>query len=58
MEASEKREEKLNGFIESYGQAVSWLGRHRGKLAAVVVVTFFSDAVFLCSHTWSIWDSG
>ena len=39
--ASEKREEKLNGFIESYGQAVSWLGRHRGKLAAVVVVTFF-----------------
>ena len=35
-----KREEKLKGFIESYAQAVAWLGRHRGRLLGVIVVTF------------------
>ena len=37
---SEKRDEKLNGFIESYQQAVVWLGKHKGRLAGVVAVTF------------------
>ena len=39
--SSEKREEKILGFIDSYQQAVSWLVRHKGRLAGVVVVTFF-----------------
>lgn len=34
------RKEKLSGFIENYQQAVGWLGKHRGKLAGVIVVTF------------------
>ena len=38
---SAKREEKLHGFIDSYQQAVTWLTRHKGRLAGVVVVTFF-----------------
>ncbi len=38
---SVKREEKLHGFIDSYQQAVTWLTRHKGRLAGVVVVTFF-----------------
>ena len=37
---SEKRDEKLKGFIESYQQAVAWLGKHKGRLAGVVAVTF------------------
>ena len=37
---SVKREEKLNGFIESYQQAVVWLGKHKGRLAGVVAMTF------------------
>ncbi|HJA65757.1 lysylphosphatidylglycerol synthetase [Lachnoclostridium sp. An169] len=37
---SQKRDEKICGFIESYQQAVTWLGKHKGRLAGVVVVTF------------------
>ena len=37
---SEKREEKINGFIDSYQQAVTWLKDHKGSLLVVIFVTF------------------
>lgn len=37
---SPKRDEKLSGFIESYAQAVAWLGKHKGRLLGVIAVTF------------------
>ena len=37
---SERRNEKINGFIGSYQEAVNWLGKHKGRLAGVVLVTF------------------
>ena len=35
---SEKREEKINGFIDSYQQAVTWLKDHKGSLLVVILV--------------------
>lgn len=34
---SEKREEKIQAFIDSYQQAVTWLKGHKGSLAVVVL---------------------
>ena len=39
--SSEKREEKINGFIDSYQQAVTWLKDHKGSLLVVIFVTFY-----------------
>lgn len=38
---SAKRDEKIRDFIESYQQGVAWLRNHKGRLAGVVVMTFF-----------------
>lgn len=37
---SEKREEKIRTFIDSYQNAVAWLKEHKNKVAYVVLVTF------------------
>ena len=37
---SDKREEKINAFIDSYQQAVTWLRGHRRSLVIVLLVTF------------------
>ena len=51
---SEKREEKLNGFIEGYAQAVAWLGKHKGRLAGVVFATFLQRcSLFIL--TWMVY---
>lgn len=48
---SEKREEKICGFIESYQNAVKWLRLHKGRLAAVIVLTFFQRcSVFVLTY--------
>ena len=47
---SAKREEKLNGFIESYAQAVTWLGKHKGRLAGVIFITFSAEIQPVCPH--------
>ena len=51
---SAKREEKLNGFIESYAQAVTWLGKHKGRLAGVIFITFLQrSSLFVL--TWMVY---
>ena len=48
---SEKRLEKIDGFIGNYQQAVGWLGRHKGKLGGVVVLTFLQRcSVFVLTY--------
>ncbi len=48
---SRKREEKLDGFIESYRQAVMWLGKHKGRLAGIVLMTFLQRcSVFVLTY--------
>ena len=48
---SEKRAEKIEGFIGNYQQAVRWLGKHKGKLAGVVVLTFLQRcSVFVLTY--------
>lgn len=36
---SEKREEKIREFIDSYQQAVTWLREHKGRLCWILVMT-------------------
>ena len=36
---SEKREEKIREFIDSYQQAVTWLRGHKGRLCLILVMT-------------------
>ena len=52
---SVKREEKLNGFIESYQQAVVWLGKHKGRLAGVVAMTFLQRCALQRSSSSTMW---
>lgn len=48
---SEKREEKIQAFIDSYQQAVTWLKGHKGSLAVVVFVTFLQRcSVFVLTY--------
>nr|WP_294492209.1 lysylphosphatidylglycerol synthase transmembrane domain-containing protein [uncultured Mediterraneibacter sp.] len=48
---SEKREEKIQAFIDSYQQAVTWLRGHKGSLAAVIFVTFLQRcSVFILTY--------
>ena len=48
---SEKREEKINGFIDSYQQAVTWLKDHKGSLLVVIFVTFLQRcSVFVLTY--------
>ncbi len=48
---SEKREEKINGFIDSYQQAVTWLRDHKGSLVVVIFVTFLQRcSVFVLTY--------
>ena len=48
---SDARQEKINGFIGSYRQAVTWLGSHKGRLAGVVVMTFLQRcSVFVLTY--------
>lgn len=48
---SEKREEKIQAFINSYQNAVVWLKAHKGKLAFIVLVTFFQRcSVFILTY--------
>ena len=51
---SEKRDEKLNGFIESYAQAVTWLGKHKGRLLGVIFITFLQRCS-LFVLTWVVY---
>ena len=48
---SDKREEKINAFIDSYQQAVTWLRGHRGSLVLVLLVTFLQRcSVFVLTY--------
>lgn len=48
---SEKREEKISEFIDSYQQAVTWLRGHKGSLAVVLFVTFLQRcSVFVLTY--------
>lgn len=48
---SEKREEKIRMFIDSYQNAVSWLKEHKNKVAYVVLVTFLQRiSVFVLTY--------
>lgn len=48
---SEKREEKINEFIDSYQQAVTWLKDHKGSLLVVIFVTFLQRcSVFVLTY--------
>lgn len=48
---SEKREEKIRTFIDSYQNAVSWLKEHKNKVAYVVLVTFLQRiSVFVLTY--------
>ena len=49
---SDKREEKINAFIDSYQQAVAWLKGHKGSLLLVVLfVTFLQRcSVFVLTY--------
>lgn len=48
---SDKREEKLNEFIENYQQAVSWLKEHKKSLIVVILVTFLQRcSVFVLTY--------
>ena len=48
---SDKREEKINAFIDSYRQAVTWLRGHRGSLVLVLLVTFLQRcSVFVLTY--------
>ncbi len=49
--ASEKREEKIQSFVDSYQQAVSWLKGHKGSLLCVIAVTFLQRcSVFVLTY--------
>lgn len=48
---SEKREEKIRTFIDSYQNAVAWLKAHKKKVAYVVLVTFLQRiSVFVLTY--------
>lgn len=48
---SERREEKIRNFVDSYQSAVAWLRNHRGKLLYVVFVTFLQRcSVFVLTY--------
>ena len=48
---SDKREEKINAFIDSYQQAVAWLKGHKGSLLVVLFVTFLQRcSVFVLTY--------
>ncbi len=48
---SGRREEKIQTFIDSYQNAVAWLKAHKGKLAAVLAVTFLQRcSMFLLTY--------
>ena len=48
---SEKREEKINEFIDSYQQAVTWLKDHKGSLIVVISATFLQRcSVFVLTY--------
>ncbi len=48
---SDKREEKIHGFVDSYQQAVSWLKDHKRNLLCVVLVTFLQrSSVFVLTY--------
>ena len=48
---SDKREEKINAFIDSYQQAVTWLRGHRRSLVFVLLVTFLQRcSVFVLTY--------
>ena len=48
---SDKREEKINAFIDSYQQAVAWLKGHKGSLLVVIFVTFLQRcSVFVLTY--------
>ena len=47
----DKREEKIREFIDSYGNAVTWLKAHKGKLAFIIFVTFLQRcSVFVLTY--------
>ena len=53
--SSEKREEKINGFIDSYQQAVTWLKDHKGSLLVVIFVTFLQRcSVFVLTDLYGL----
>lgn len=48
---SADRKEKVTNFIESYRQGVAWLGKHKGRLAGVVFMTFLQRcSLFLVTY--------
>lgn len=48
---SDKREEKINAFIDSYQQAVAWLKGHKESLLVVLFVTFLQRcSVFVLTY--------
>lgn len=48
---SDKREEKIKEFIDSYQNAVTWLKEHKGKLAFIIFVTFLQRcSVFVLTY--------
>lgn len=48
---SQNRQNKINGFIGNYQQAVAWLKDHKARLAAVVLMTFFQRcSVFVLTY--------
>ena len=48
---SDKREGKIREFIDSYGNAVTWLKAHKGKLAFIIFVTFLQRcSVFVLTY--------
>ena len=48
---SDKREEKINAFIDSYQQAVTWLRGHRRSLVIVLLITFLQRcSVFVLTY--------
>lgn len=51
LKFSEKRVEKMEGFIGNYQKAVGWLGKHKRKLAVVAVLTFLQRcSIFVLTY--------
>lgn len=48
---SGERAEKMDGFIGNYQQTVGWLGKHKGKLAGIVILTVLQRcSVFVLTY--------